>query len=131
VTFTDWEVFSRWEKSRLGQRPQDYRELKATIADHLRTQFARHFPALAPLIVQTELSTPLSSVAFTAAEHGGVYGLEASPRRFLSNSLNAKTPVRGLYLAGQDVGSTGITGAMMGGMLAAAALEPQVLAHMK
>jgi hypothetical protein len=29
------------------------------------------------------------------------------------------------------VGSTGITGAMMGGMLAAAALEPQVLAHMK
>jgi all-trans-retinol 13,14-reductase len=69
-------------------------------------------------------------VAFTAAEQGGVYGLEASPRRFLSSSLNAKTPVAGLYLAGQDVGSTGITGAMMGGVMAAAAAEPRVLARM-
>ena len=118
------------ENTKLGQRPQDYLDLKLKITAHLRAQFARHFPALAPLIVQTELSTPLSSVAFTAAEHGGVYGLEASPRRFLSTSLNARTPVPGLYLAGQDVGSTGITGAMMGGLMAAAAVEPRLLARM-
>jgi all-trans-retinol 13,14-reductase len=130
VTFTDWEVFNRWENTKLGQRPQDYRDLKLKITAHLRAQFARHFPALAPLIVQMELSTPLSNVAFTAAEHGGVYGLEASPRRFLSTSLNARTPIAGLYLAGQDVGSTGITGAMMGGLMAAAAVEPRLLARM-
>lgn len=130
VTFTDWEVFSPWETSTIGRRPHDYHGLKATITEHLLAQFTRHFPALAPLIVKTELSTPLSSVAFTAAEQGGVYGLEASPRRFLSSSLNAKTPVPGLYLAGQDVGSTGITGAMMGGVMAAAAAEPRVLARM-
>jgi phytoene dehydrogenase-like protein len=93
-------------------------------------QFARHFPALAPLVVHAELSTPLSSVAFTAAEHGGVYGLEASPRRFMSGALRAKTPVTGLYLTGQDVASSGIMGAMMGGVLAAAALEPKLLARM-
>jgi all-trans-retinol 13,14-reductase len=126
ITFTDWEVFSPWENSQLGQRPADYLALKATLSSLLMSQFARHFPALAPLVVHTELSTPLSSVAFTAAEHGGVYGLEASPRRFLSTALRAKTPVAGLYLTGQDVGSTGITGAMMGGMLSAAALEPKL-----
>jgi all-trans-retinol 13,14-reductase len=130
ITFTDWEVFSPWETSQIGRRPADYQDLKAKITEHLLAQFTRHFPALAPLIVKTELSTPLSSVAFTAAEQGGVYGLEASPRRFLSSSLNAKTPVAGLYLAGQDVGSTGITGAMMGGVMAAAAAEPRVLARM-
>jgi all-trans-retinol 13,14-reductase len=129
VIFTDWEVFSRWKSSKPGQRAPDYLGLKAKIADHLRSQFARHFPALAPLIVQAELSTPLSSVAFTGAEHGGVYGLEASPRRFLSTSLHAKTPVSGLYLTGQDVGSAGVTGAMMGGMMAASAIEPGLLAR--
>jgi all-trans-retinol 13,14-reductase len=130
VTFTEWEVFSRWEDSQLGRRPPEYLELKARIASQLLSQFKRHFPALAPLVVHTELSTPLSSVAFTAADHGGVYGLEASPRRYLSNALRAKTPVAGLYLTGQDVGSAGITGAMMGGVLSAAALEPKLFTRL-
>jgi all-trans-retinol 13,14-reductase len=130
VTFTDWGVFNRWENSQPGHRPADYLALKSTLAGLLMVQFARHFPALAPLIVHTELSTPLSSVAFTAAEHGGVYGLEASPRRFLSNALRAKTPIAGLYLTGQDVGSAGIVGAMMGGVLSAAALKPTLLARL-
>jgi all-trans-retinol 13,14-reductase len=130
VTFTDWGVFSPWEESRLGRRPAEYLELKSRISDRLLAQFARHFPALAPLVSCIELSTPLSSVAFTGAEHGGVYGLEASPRRFLCASLHARTPVAGLYLTGQDVGSTGITGAMMGGVMAAAAVEPRLFARL-
>ena len=130
VTFTDWEAFSRWGDSQPGRRPPDYLELKEKISSHLLAQFRQHFPALAPLIVHSELSTPLSSVAFTGAEHGGAYGLEASPRRFLSASLHARTPVPGLYLTGQDVGTTGITGAMMGGVMSAAAIEPQLFAHL-
>jgi all-trans-retinol 13,14-reductase len=43
--------------------------------------------------------------------------------------LRAKTPVTGLYLTGQDVGTAGITGAMMGGMMSAAALEPRLFAR--
>ncbi|HEY4645833.1 MAG TPA: NAD(P)/FAD-dependent oxidoreductase [Steroidobacteraceae bacterium] len=129
AVFTSWKVFSPWEDSKIGRRPAEYLELKQTIEDHLTAQFERYFPGLASLIVFSELSTPLSTVAFTGALHGGVYGLEASPRRFLSRNLRASTPVRGLYLSGQDVASTGVTGAMMGGMLAAAALEPRVLRH--
>jgi len=128
VAFTDWDVFGRWAGAPLGRRPADYQALKATITRHLTAQFGRHFPALAPLVAYSELSTPLSTVAFTGAEQGGVYGLEPSPRRFLSTSLRAKTPVPGLYLTGQDVGSAGITGAMMGGVFAAVALEPKLFA---
>ncbi len=130
VTFTDWGAFSRWENSKPGHRTAGYLEHKATISSNLLEQFTRCFPALAPLVVHSELSTPLSTVAFTGAEHGGGYGLEASPRRFLSGALRAKTPVAGLYLTGQDVGSQGITGAMMGGMLAAAAHEPKLMARL-
>jgi all-trans-retinol 13,14-reductase len=129
VAWTDWEVFAPWGASRIGRRPPDYTALKRLIEERLLAQFGRHFPALAPMIVVREVSTPLTSLAFTAAVQGGVYGLEASPRRFLSDSLRARTPVPGLFLTGQDVSSAGITGAMMGGVIAAAAVEPRIMSH--
>jgi all-trans-retinol 13,14-reductase len=94
-------------------------------------QFARHFPGLAPMVVARELSTPLTTFSFIGAQQGAVYGLEVSPRRFLSESLRAQTPVAGLFLTGQDVVSPGVTGAMMGGVLAAAVIEPRVYPHLR
>jgi phytoene dehydrogenase-like protein len=131
VAFTDWAIFKGWEDSKIGRRPADYLELKRVISDKLIAQFGRYFPALAPLVVHSELSTPLSNIAFTGGPHGGAYGLDTSPRRFLTPSLRVKTPVPGLYLTGQDVTSPGITGAMMGGVLAAAAIEPRVFRHLR
>jgi all-trans-retinol 13,14-reductase len=121
VTFADWEVFSRWENSQLGRRPADYLALKETLSGLLRAQFGRYFPALAPLVVHSELSTPVSSLAFT-----GAYTAWKRARAGFSRPpcARAKTPVTGLYLTGQDVGNPGITGAMMGRILSAAALEP-------
>jgi phytoene dehydrogenase-like protein len=129
VAFTDWKAFAPWEDSRIGRRPAEYGDLKRLIGERLFAQFARHFPALAPLVAEREVSTPLSTVSFTGSVQGGVYGLEPSPRRFLSDALRARTPLPGLYLTGQDVASAGITGAMMGGVIAAAAVEPRVLTH--
>lgn len=63
--------------SRVGHRPPDYAALKRVIEERLLAQFARHVPALAPMIVAREVSTPLTSLAFTGAVCGGVYGLEA------------------------------------------------------
>ena len=104
---------------------------QAAIERNLMAQFARHFPALAPMVVARELSTPLTTFSFTGAQQGAVYGLEASPRRYLSESLRARTPVPGLFLTGQDVVTPGVTGAMMGGVLAASAIEPQVYPHIR
>jgi all-trans-retinol 13,14-reductase len=78
-----------------------------------------------------ELSTPLSTAAFVNARQGAMYGLETTPRRLLARSLAAKTPVPGLFLAGQDVTTPGVVGAMMGGMLAATAIDPRVHAHLR
>jgi all-trans-retinol 13,14-reductase len=37
------------------------------------------------------------------------------------NCLDARTPIRGLYLAGSDVVTLGIVGALVGGLVAAVA----------
>jgi all-trans-retinol 13,14-reductase len=130
IAFTDWKLFEPWADSRIGRRPAEYTDFKRHIEQMLLAHFRSYFPALAPLIVRSELSTPLSNIAFTGAVHGGAYGLETSPRRFLSRALRPKTPIRGLFLAGQDVTSPGVTGAMMGGLLAAASVEPRVFGHL-
>jgi len=127
VAFTRWEAFSQWRDSARGERPPAYEGFKALIEERLLARFARAFPALAPLVRWREVSTPLTTAAYTGAWRGASYGLESTPRRFLSRALGVRTPIAGLYLAGQDAASMGIAGAMMGGVLAAAAIEPRLL----
>ena len=93
--------------------------------------FEEKFPALAPLVVYRELGTPLATASFTGHEKGGFYGVETTPRRMLSDALNARTPVPGLFLAGQDVMSPGIAGALSGGMFGAAAIDPRVFQKLR
>jgi all-trans-retinol 13,14-reductase len=131
VAVTSWDLFARWRDSTLQNRPAAYTEFKAAITESLLAQFARHFPELAPMVAFHEVSTPLTMSAYTGAQQGASYGLEVSPRRFLSNALNVRTPIPGLCLTGQDVTSPGVTGAMMGGVLAAAALESQIFSHLR
>ena len=48
----------------------------------------------------------------------------------MSRALRMKTPINGLYLSGQDVVAPGIFGAMWGGVLAAASVDPHVFQHL-
>ena len=48
-------------------------------------------------------------------------GIEASPQRFAQKWLRAQTPIRGLYLTGQDIATDGVIGALVGGVIAASA----------
>ena len=124
-----WDKFSKWKESSHSSRPDDYEELKERIGERMLEQFKRHFPAIAPLITYYEVSTPLSMKHYVSREQGSSYGLETTPKRFLSRSLGIKTPIKRLYLAGQDVVTPGITGAMMGGILAAAAIDYRIFRH--
>ena len=130
VATTSWDAFAQWRDSTHRNRPQDYTSFKSAIESKLLAQFARYFPALAPMVVARELSTPLTTSSFIGSQQGAIYGLEVSPRRFLSESLRAKTPIPGLFFTGQDVVTPGVTGAMMGGVLAAAALELRIYPHL-
>jgi all-trans-retinol 13,14-reductase len=130
VTFVDSEVFKKWKNSRRGYRPKDYQEFKQKIHESLLNQFKSAFPDLAPLIVYSELSTPLSTEFFDAAPSGGIYGLEHTPRRMCSTALQVRTPISKLYLSGSDVSSGGVAGALSGGFLSVAALKPSLFKKM-
>ena len=131
VAWTDWSVVERWAGQAPGERSEDYAAFKKQVEERLFEQLQSYFPDLADLVVYKELSTPLSTAAITGHRKGAFYGLEVTPKRMLSDALRMKTPIKGLYLSGQDTVSPGIPGAMWGGVLCAASIDPKVFPLMR
>ena len=127
VALCDAQAFAPWLHLPDAQRPEEYLALKAWVEERLLAQFCRHFPALAPMVRYHELSTPLTQRRYVRSPAGAMYGIEMSAERLNTPALRVRTPVHGLLLAGQDVTSPGVQGAFMGGLLAAAAVEPALL----
>ncbi len=131
VTWTDWSVVARWADVPSGDRGQDYQAFKQQVEEKMFALFKANFPDLAELVVLRELSTPLATASITGHHEGRFYGLDGTPQRVLSNALQAKTPIEGLYLSGQDVVSQGIQGALWGGILCAASVDPRVFKQLR
>lgn len=128
VTFVPWSVFEPYRDAGDGRpmkRGAEYEDFKARLTASLRAQLLRHMPGLEPMIAHAELSTPLSTEHFVRPMHGSIYGIEPTPERFRCRALRPKSPIPGLYFAGSEVSGVGVIGAMMGGVLAAAAVEPR------
>jgi all-trans-retinol 13,14-reductase len=119
ITPVPFEPFAKWADTRWKKRGADYGQFKLDLENRLRADVERHVPAIRGRIDYAELSTPLSTRHFANFEHGEIYGLSATPARFQLRSLGVRTPVRNLYLTGTDACSSGVTGAMMGGVMAA------------
>ena len=119
TSFVDAEAFQRWADRPQGDRGSDYSALKARIATGMLSLAESAVPGLSDLVEYTEVSTPLTYEHYTAHPAGAFYGPPATPLRFRSRPLGPRTAVPGLFLSGQDAGSTGIMGAMMGGVAAA------------
>ena len=131
VAVVDGSAFAPWLARADAERPEDYLAFKGWVEDRLLTQFLRHFPALAPLVRFHEMSTPLTQRHFVRTPEGSMYGLELTADRMTTPDLRVRTPVAGLYLAGQDVMGPGVPSAFMGGLMAAAAIEPALWSSLR
>lgn len=131
IVWADWSTVARWADTPAGERGDGYAEFKRRVEVTLMAQFESYFPELAKLVVHCELATPLSTVSYTGHRKGAFYGLDVTPERVMCDGLRAQTPIPGLYLAGQDVASPGIPGALWGGLLAAASVDRAVLKHFR
>ncbi len=131
VVWTDWSSVARWADLPSGERGAEYKAFKKQVEDKMFALFKANFPDLAELVVFRELSTPLATAAITGHHEGRFYGLDGTPERVLSDALNAKTPIEGLYLSGQDVVSQGIQGALWGGILCAASVDRRIFKQLK
>lgn len=124
VTFVPYDAFARWVGKKWRKRGDDYTELKAKIEAKLLEQFLARMPGLRDYVDYVELSTPASTETFVRPVAGSIYGIEPTPGRFANPWLRPKSPVPGLYFAGSEVTTVGVIGAMMGGVLGAAAVSP-------
>jgi all-trans-retinol 13,14-reductase len=121
ITLAPYQWFERWADTRWRHRGAEYEEIKVRFADRLLEQLHIHVPQVRGKVDYSELSTPLSTRHFTGHPRGEVYGLNPSPERFQMR-LRAATPVRGLFLTGQDLCTLGVVGALFGGVMAASAV---------
>lgn len=117
-----FDLFAPWAEKKWQHRGDAYEALKQRYAERLLEVLYRFVPRAEGKVDHCELSTPISTRHFTGNEHGEIYGMAATPARLTDRQLRAQTPIRGLYLAGQDVGVLGVTGAMFGGLIAASAI---------
>ena len=131
LAWADWSTVDEWADMPRGARGDDYADFKRCVEDTLMAQFEEYFPELAKLVVYRDLATPLSTVTFTKHHKGAFYGLDVTPQRVSCDALRAQTPIKGLFLAGQDVASPGIPGALMGGLLSAASVDRKILSKFR
>ena len=124
--WTDWSVVERWADLEPGNRGEDYRAFKARVEEQMFAVFEAEFPDLAKLVVFRNLATRLSTRAITGHHKGEFYGIDTTPDRLMSEALQTRTPIPGLFLAGQDVMTPGIPGALWGGLLSAATVDPKL-----
>ena len=126
ISFCDATAFQHWADHPKGDRGPEYSTLKEHVARGMLDLAESAAPGLSDLVDYMEVATPLTYEHYTAHPAGAFYGPPATPLRYRSGPLGPRTAIPGLLLSGQDAGSSGVMGAMLGGVAAACqALGPQ------
>ncbi|HEX6246418.1 MAG TPA: NAD(P)/FAD-dependent oxidoreductase [Nocardioidaceae bacterium] len=115
-----------------GSGPTErYRARRREVRDHMVRAAEHVVPGLSASIVHEEVATPVTSERFMRVTDGTSYGPAFTPRQTWTR-LGAASPVEGLFHAGASVRpSHGVTGTLMGGVAAAAAVTGMPAAELQ
>lgn len=122
ITFGPGDAWKRYAGTRWLDRGDDYLAHKQRITEALIDFVERRVPGLRDLISYAELATPATFEHFSGHPDGWIYGQQSDAVRFATEPWTVKTSLKGLLLTGSDVGSPGIDGAMMAGLMTAGAM---------
>ena len=117
ITLMPFEQFKKWEGTQWKKRGQEYEKMKEELTQRLLKELFKQIPQAKGKIDYSELSTPLTTQHFVNYQKGEVYGLNHNPSRFRQSFLKPKTPIKKLYLTGQDIVTAGVGGALFSGVL--------------
>ncbi len=119
LTMAKFKDFEQWKDEKCMHRSQEYKELKEKYAQRLLEEaLFKFYPHLRDKVEAYDLATPLTSQFYLNSYNGESYGLQTNKYRYLQGyNLKPKTPIKNLFLTGQDICTIGFTGALMSGLL--------------
>jgi all-trans-retinol 13,14-reductase len=123
IAFVDHKEFAAFADRPWLRREADYYALKDRMAQGLLDLVETRIAGFKKLVEYVEVSTPLSMEAFTSRSQGRMYGVPAVPEKFALTWLVPKTPLQNFFLSGSDVGSLGVVGALIGGVICASVMD--------
>jgi len=100
-----------------------YAERKAELGNRLIAAAERVIPGLSRHIVCRDDASPVTYALFDRTSDGAIYGISRAGRL-----RGAKSPIRGLAVAGSATHGPGVEAAVISGAFAAVALVPNLLA---
>eukprot|EP00578_Thalassiosira_sp_NH16_P029986 CAMPEP_0181080368 /NCGR_PEP_ID=MMETSP1071-20121207/2529_1 /TAXON_ID=35127 /ORGANISM="Thalassiosira sp., Strain NH16" /LENGTH=561 /DNA_ID=CAMNT_0023161839 /DNA_START=80 /DNA_END=1761 /DNA_ORIENTATION=- len=114
-----YDDVEQYKDDRVKHRSDDYVSLKEKWKEIFMKVLLDQFPELENKIDYVDFGTAVSNDFYLGTHRGAVYGLAHTPKRFEQHWLRPRTPIKNLFLSGQDVTCCGVTGALIGGYLCA------------
>ncbi|XP_056405295.1 all-trans-retinol 13,14-reductase-like [Hyla sarda] len=130
LTMAPYSWFQQWSGQKPRHRGDEYHSMKMKLAEHMVERAIKEFQQLQGKIEYIEAATPVSNEFYLRAPKGSMYGAEQNCSRYqceIISRMRSQTVVPGLYLTGQDVFSSGVAGAVHGGLLCASAVLNKIL----
>ncbi|XP_072550131.1 all-trans-retinol 13,14-reductase-like [Salminus brasiliensis] len=120
VSFAPYSWFEQWKDDKVTNRAADYKELKETLMNSILELVYQMYPKTKDRIEYMDAGTPITNQHYIAAPKGEIYGVDHGTARFSAEfciSMRPQTPIKNLFLTGQDLFSCGYAGALAGAMI--------------
>ena len=122
LTYMNYSEVKQWEHTDVENRGNDYLEFKQQKAELLLDFIEKKFPNLRENIECYYTSTPLTYRDYTATPEGTSYGILKNADDPYSTIIPAKSRIKNLYFAGQNLNMHGILGVSISAVLACSEL---------
>ncbi len=117
-----YEGVEQWSMSVTGKRDKAYYAWKQRVADAIITVVNKYCGEQLGRLKLVDMATPLTFRDYMNAPNGCLYGAK---HRITDMPFMPRTRVKGLYLSGQAIITSGVMGAMVSGFVSAASITGQ------
>lgn len=124
-----YDDVEKFKYDRVKHRGSEYISMKEKWQGIFIQVLLDQFPELRGKIEYTEVGTAVTNDYYLGTHRGAVYGLAHTPKRFQQRWLHAKTPIKNLFMSGQDICCCGIGGALVGGYMCAYTMSARSMFH--